>query len=238
MIGDALALAGKDLRIELRQREMVLGMAQFAATTLVIAYFLTSAIGSIGSAVVGPDVQDALDQAQLRAAGGAIWIVVVFTAVLGLNRSFAADTEEGAFDVLALAPIDRTAIWLGKVLSQLVFLLLVEVVLIPLAWLFFLGGASAGAVGTIALAVLVADLGLLAVGVLTAALALGARAGDVLLPVLFLPLALPLVAVGVAVSFGALSDSGRVLPGLAFLAIYDAVFALLAWGTYEHVIGD
>jgi ABC-type transport system involved in cytochrome c biogenesis permease component len=56
--------------------------------------------------------------------------------------------------------------------------------------------------------------------------------------VLFLPLALPLVAVGVAVSFGALSESGRVLQGLGFLGLYDAVFALLAWGTYEHVIGD
>lgn len=238
MIGDALALARKDLRIELRQREMVLGMAQFAATTLVIAYFLTSAIGAIGTSVVGSDVPAALDQAQLRAAGGAIWIVVVFTTVLGLNRSFASDTEEGAFDVLALAPIDRTAIWLGKVISQLVFLLLVEVVLIPLAWLVFLGGASPKAVGTITLAILIADVGLVAVGVLTAALTLGARAGDVLLPVLFLPLALPLVAVGVAVSFGALSESGRVLQGLGFLALYDAVFALLAWGTYEHVIGD
>ena len=238
MIGDALALARKDLRIELRQREMVLGMAQFAATTLVIAYFLTSAVGSIGHSAVDPGVQRALDQAELRAAGGAGWIVGVFTAVLGLTRSCASDTEEGAFDVLALAPIDRTAIWLGKVISQLVFLLLVEAVLIPLAWLFFLGAASPGAVGTIALAVGIADLGLVAVGVLTAALTLGARAGDVLLPVLFLPLALPLVAVGVAVSFGALSDSGRVLQGLGFLALYDAVFALLAWGTYEHVIGD
>ena len=238
MIGDALALARKDLRIELRQREMVLGMAQFAATTLVITYFLTSAIGSIGTSIVGSDVPPALDQAQLRAAGGAIWIVVIFTAVLGLNRSFAADTEEGAFDMLALAPIDRGAIWLGKVFSQLVFLLLVEAVLLPLAWLVFLGAASPRAVGTIALSVVIADLGLVAVGVLAAALTLGARAGDVLLPVIFLPLTLPLVAVGVAVSFGALSDSGRVLDGLAFLALYDAVFALLAWGTYEHVIGD
>jgi heme exporter protein B len=206
-LGDAAALARKDLLLELRGREVLPSMLLFVIATLVAFRF-------------------ALTGEQTEAAQGLLWIAIVFTALLALGRAFVPEREQGMLDGLVLAPCDRSAIWLAKVLATLAFLLLVEAVALPAFAIFF----EAVDAPTIA-AVLLADIGICAVGTLVAAMAVAARARELLLPLLFLPLAIPIVVGGVGATVA--DDPARYL---GFLALYDALFAILAWATFEYVV--
>jgi heme exporter protein B len=220
VIRSALVLARKDMLLEVRRREVVLGMLQFVLATLVVVHF---ALGG--------------DRAPVKPAAGMLWVIILFTALLALGRAFAADTEDGAIEALLLAPIDRAAIWLGKVLAQLAFLGVMEIVAVP-AFYLMLFGRDAPAFGPTVAAIVLADVGLAVVGVLVTSLAGPARTRDVLLPVLFLPISIPLVIAAVTATLGALPDGGGSTKGLAFLVLYDSLFALLGWGVYEHLTGE
>jgi heme exporter protein B len=172
-LADAAALARKDLLVELRGRETLPAMALFVVAMLVTFRF-------------------ALPGEETGAADGLLWVAIVFTALLGLGRAFVPEREQGVLDALVLAPCDRSAIWLAKLLATLAFLVLVELIALPVFALFFEGLDAA----TVA-AVLLADVGICAVGTLLAAMAVAGRARDLLLPLLFLPLALPIVIGGV-----------------------------------------
>jgi heme exporter protein B len=124
------------------------------------------------------------------------------------------------FDALVLTPCDRSAIWLGKTLAVLAFLAAAEVVALPAFALFF-SGVSARTVAAVALA----DVGICAVGTLFGAMAVAGRARELLMPLLFLPAAIPIVVGGVG-------------GYLWFLVLYDAIFTLLAWATFEYVITE
>lgn len=221
MIAAALAIARVKLVLELRRREVIFAMLLFIAATIVIVHFALSGDTGAGN----------------RAAAGMLWAAVVFTAVLGLLRTFAAEQEEGALDALLLAPIDRASIWIGAALAQLGFLVVVEIVAVPVWWLLFFQ-AEGPSIGTVVVALLLGDIGIALVGTLAAALALGARTRDVLLPVLVLPLVIPIVLAGVTATYGAFGEEVGGLRPLAFLALYDLVFVALAWGTSEHLLGD
>jgi heme exporter protein B len=204
---DAAALARKDLLLELRGRETLPAMAIFVVAMLVAFRF-------------------ALSDEDTDAAAGLLWLAILFTALLGLGRAFVAEREQGVLDALVLAPCDRSAIWLGKLLATLAFLVLVELIALPAFGLFFTGVS-----GPTVAAVALADVGICAVGTLLAAMAVAGRARELLLPLLFLPLALPIVVGGVGATV--VDDPGRYL---GFLALYDAVFAILAWATFEYVV--
>ena len=204
---DVLALARKDLLLELRGREVLPAMALFVVAALVAFRF-------------------ALPQEQEGAARGLLWVAIVFTALLGLGRAFVAEREQGVLDGLVLAPCDRSAIWLAKVVATLAFLVGVEAVALPAFDLFFTDVDAA----TLA-AVALADVGICAVGVLLAAMAAAGRARELLLPLLFLPLAIPIVVGGVGATVT--DDPARYL---GFLGLYDAIFAILAWATFEYVV--
>lgn len=222
MIAAALTLAGKDIRLELRRREVVLGMAQFIVVTLVIAHFALVALA---------------EQQVPRAAAGVLWIAVLFTALLALGRAFAADHEDGAIDALLIAPIDRSAIWLGKVLAQLAFLGAMELAAVPAFWLFFFQ-TRGPSLGVLLVALALADVGIAAIGVLVSSLAQAGRARDVLLPVLLLPLLVPLMLASVVATLGSFHGGDGSVRALGFLVLFDTLFVLLAWGTYEHLSGD
>ncbi|MEX0675369.1 MAG: heme exporter protein CcmB [Gaiellaceae bacterium] len=206
---DAAALARKDLLLELRGKETVPAMVLFVVAVFVAFRF-------------------ALPEEQEGAAGGLLWVAIVLTALLGLVRAFVPEREQGVLDALVLAPCDRSAIWLGKALSVLAFLLIAEAAALPLFAVFF-EPVDAATVG----AVLLADVGLCGVGALLAAMAVAGRAREVLLPLLFLPLAIPVVIGGVGATVT--DDPARYL---GFLALYDAIFAILAWATFEYVVTE
>ncbi|WP_411277964.1 heme exporter protein CcmB [Gaiella sp.] len=207
---DVVALARKDLRLELRARDTLPAMLLFVLSTLVVFHF---ALPTGTSA---------------DAAYGLLWIAIVFTALLGLARAWAPEREGGALDGLVLAPCDRSAIWLGKTLAVLVFLTAAELVALPAFALFF------APVDLVAVAgVVLASVGICTVGSLLAAMAAASRGREVILPLLFLPLAIPLIVGGVGAGI-----SPQAASYLSFLALYDVVFAILAWATFEYVITE
>jgi heme exporter protein B len=204
------ALARKDLLLELRARDTLPAMLIFVIATLVVFHFALPA----GSSDL--------------ASNGLLWVAILFTALLGLGRSFVPEREGGVLDGLVLAPCDRSAIWLAKSLAVLAFLGLVELVALPAFAIFF-----SGVDGTTIAAVVLADLGICAVGTFLAAMASAGRARELLLPLLFLPLAIPIVVGGVGASV--VGNGGRYL---AFLALYDAVFAIICWASFEYVVTE
>jgi heme exporter protein B len=207
---DVAALARKDLLVELRVRDTVLAMVLFVVAALVVLHFALPAGSS----------DDASE--------GLLWVVILFTALLGLVRAFVPEREQRLMDSLLLAPCDRSAIWLGKGLAVLAFLAVAEAVALPAFALFFSGiGWST------VLAVALADVGIVAVGTLLAAMASVTRARELLLPLLFLPLAIPIVVGGVGASVA--SDPGRYL---GFLVLYDIVFAIICWASFEYVVTE
>jgi heme exporter protein B len=209
-LADVGALARKDLRLELRARDTLPAMALFVVSTLVVFHFALPA---------GADE---------IAAHGLLWVALVFTALLGLARSWAPEREGGVLDGLVLAPCDRSAIWLGKSAAVFVFLAAIELVALPAFALFFSPLDLAAVVG-----VLLANVGICAVGTLLAAMAAASRTRELVLPLLFLPLAIPLVVGGVGASVS--DDPARYL---AFLGLYDALFAVLCWASFEYVVSE
>jgi heme exporter protein B len=201
-VSDTVALARKDLLLELRAKETLPSMLLFVIAALTIFHFALPK----GTTDV--------------AARGLLWAALVFTALLGLTRAFVAEREQGMFDALVLAPCDRSAIWLAKALSVVAFLAAAEVVALP-AFAAFFRGLDGRTVAAVALA----DLGIAAVGTLFGAMAVAGRARELLLPLLFLPAAIPIVVGGIG-------------GYLWFLALYDAIFALLAWALFEYVVAE
>jgi heme exporter protein B len=207
---DVRALARKDLLLELRARDTLPAMLLFVVAIFVVFHFSLPTRSS--------DL----------AASGLLWVAVVFTALLGLGRAFVPEREQRMFDGLVLTPCDRSAIWLAKSLATFAFLALAELVALPLFALFF-----HGIDGTTVLAFLLADVGICAVGTLVGAMAVVTRARDLLLPLLFLPLAIPILIGGVGASV--VASPGRYL---LFLALYDALFAVLCWASFEYVVTE
>ncbi len=209
-LADVVVLARKDLKVELRARDTLPAMLLFVLSTLVVFRFALSK-------ETGDD-----------AAYGLLWIAIVFTALLGLARAWVPEHEHGVLDGLVLAPCDRSAIWLAKSLATLAFLLAAQVVALPVFALFF-APLDATAVG----GVLLADIGICAVGSLVAAMAAAGRARELLLPLLLLPLTIPLVVGGVGAAIS--PEEGRFL---LLLALYDGIFAVLSWASFEYVVTE
>ncbi|MBV8256893.1 MAG: heme exporter protein CcmB [Actinobacteria bacterium] len=207
---DVVALARKDLLLELRARDTLPAMLLFVVSTFVVFHF---AVGSSPSRL---------------AANGLLWVAIVFTALLGLGRAFVPEREQRTLDGLVLAPVDRSTIWVAKSIAALAFLGAAEVVALPVYGLFFhrlSGSAVAG--------VVLADVGICAVGAFLGAIAVATRARDLLMPLLFLPLAIPIVVGGVGASVAA--SPGRYL---GFLVLYDALFSVVCWATFEFVVTE
>jgi heme exporter protein B len=207
---DVAALARKDLLVELRSRDTVPAMLLFVVGALVVFHFAL------------PD-----DSSRLAAAG-MLWIALLFTALLALVRAFVAERDEAAIDGLLLAPCDRSAIWLGKTLAVFAFLALAEAVALP-AFALFYEPVTWELIAGVALA----NVGIASVGTLLGAMAAAARARELMLPLLFLPLAIPLVVGGVGATLA--EDPGRYL---GFLGLYDVIFAILSWASFEYVVTE
>jgi heme exporter protein B len=209
-VRDAITLARKDLLLELRARDTLPAMLLFVIAMLVVFRF----------ALPGGSSQDA--------PTGLLWVAILFTALLGLTRAFVPEREQRVLDALVLAPIDRSTIWVGKSVAVFGFLVAAESVALPAFWIFFERPGWA----TVA-AVLLADVGICTVGALVAARAVAGRARELLLPLLFLPLAIPILVGGVGA--GVTDEPVRYL---AFLGLYDGVFAILAWASFEYVVTE
>lgn len=219
----ALALAGKDLRLEFRSKTGIISAAMFAALVLIIFNFS----------------RDPTTVSNLDLAPSVLWATFTFGAMVALNRAFHLERENAAFDGLRLAPISREAIYLGKLLANLVFVSLVEAVTLPLFILFFDVDLS-GALPGILLITLLATIGFVGVGTVFSAMVVRTRFAELMLPVLLLPFMVPPL-IGAAMATTRLL-AGRPLSDFAgwlrFLAVYDLVFltlsALVFWAVVDE----
>jgi len=218
------ALLRKELALELRTRESVPAMVLFTVTTYVIFHF-----GLDRNAVDGD------------LAAGVLWVTLLFAAILGINRLFVADHEQGGFDGFLLAPVDRTAMLVAKAIALLAFLFAVELVAVPAFGLLLLGPSLGQALPELLVVLLAADVGIAVVGTLVAALAIQTRARDLIVPLLALPLLVPVV-LGASQATAPLFEQGgaAALPGdwLSLLALYDLLFALIAYAVFDFLLED
>jgi heme exporter protein B len=218
------ALVRKDLRLELRSKESVPAMLLFSLSTFVLFRY-------------------ALDRQSVDGdlASGVLWVTLLFAAVLGLNRLFATEREEGGFDGFLLAPVDRTALFVAKATVMLAFLAAVELFVVPAFAVLLLGPSPGPALPGLIAVLALADVGIAAVGTLVGALAVQTRARDLIAPLIALPLLLPVVIAASQATAPLLAEAGAdPLPGkwLLVLGLYDMVFVLLALAVFDFLLED
>jgi heme exporter protein B len=220
----ARIVLAKDLLLELRSLETLPAMALFSITTFVIFHF-------------------ALDRAAVsgQLAAGILAGTLLFAAMLAINRLFVAEREQGGFDGFLLAPVDRTALLLAKAGALFVFLVVLELVAVPVFAILLLGPGLAPRLGGIVIVLMLADVALAVIGTLVSAIAVQTRARDLIGPIVGLPLLIPAL-IGSARGLGSvLAQHGSHWPPgkwLAILALYDLVFALLAYAVFDFLLED
>jgi heme exporter protein B len=221
------ALLRKELLVELRTLESVPGMSLFAVTVFVVFHFALNRTGVNGDE-----------------AAGILWVTLLLAALLGINRLFVADAEEGGFDGFLLAPVDRSALLAAKALALLAYLVVLELVAVPAFALLLLEPSLGPALPDLPGVLLLGDVGVALIGTLVAALAVRTRARDLLGPLLALPLLVPVVIGGaratapLLVLAHHLSPAHPALRWPLALALYDLVFGLIAYAVFDFLLED
>ncbi|HEU0167361.1 MAG TPA: heme exporter protein CcmB [Chloroflexota bacterium] len=216
------AILWKDLRVEARQRELLVSVGVFSLLVLLVFVFAFD---------LQRDTLPAL-------APGILWVTFIFAGVLSLNRAFAVEKDRGTWEGLLLAPIDRGTIYLAKLLANVLFMLAVE--LVSVAAFFGLFDIPADYV-QLAAATLAGTIGFAAVGTLFAAMAANTRAREVFLPVLLLPVSVPVIIGSVkatALAFSSAEAGAGQYPWLGLVLAFDAIFLALSFAVFEFVIED
>jgi heme exporter protein CcmB len=225
VLRDALLIARKDILIEVRSRELIYTTLFFAVATVLVFAF----------ALVRPDRPPIED-----APAGILWVAVAFSGTLALGRTFERERQSETLRALLLAPVERAAVYLGKLAALLVLMIVVEIVLVPIVALLF--EAPIGRAPALLAGLLVSGtVGFAAVGTLFAAMLVRAQSRDVLLPILLYPMSVPVVIAGVrgtAAIFAAEPDLGIAQTWLAMLVFFDAVFVTLALWTFGPVMSE
>ncbi len=215
------AIIWKDLAAELRSRELLSAMLVFALLVILIFNFALE-----------------LDaQTRFNVAAGVLWVTFAFAGTLGLNRSMAMEKDRGCMDGLLLAPVDRSAIYFGKMFGNLIFMLLVEIIVLPVYSLLY--NVNLFQPGLIVVTLL-GSIGYVAVGTLLASMAVQTRTRDILLPILLFPVMIPLFIAAVKASGGFLQGipMDEIWPWLNLLLVYDMVFIAVAFMVFDYIVEE
>lgn len=221
------ALLRKDISRELRTKEMLSSMGIYAILVLIV---YGAALSQVASSY---DV--------LQIAPGLLWVLIVFTSLLGLNRSFSYERENACLEGILLIPMDRSVIFLAKATSNMLFLFLVEIIAVPVFYFFFLLDQNVAASAPLVIAPLVlGTIGMAGIGTLLSTITVSTSGKDVLLAVLMIPLIFPLlyacVSATSAVLLGGLEMMDVLIPSLILATVYDIVMTLASWVLYEFVV--
>lgn len=219
LLGQVWTILLKDIRCELRSKQMWVGMGLFALLVLVIFNFAFD-LRVDNKAAVAP---------------GALWVAFVFASFLGLGRTIAAEREHGSLDRLLLCPVDRKAIYLAKLLGNVLFIGVVEIVALPVFAILF---NVPFAVGGLVLVVLLGTVGIASVGTLFSAMAAATPARELLLPILVFPLIVPIIIASVRATGALMVVTANEPPWLGLIAAFDAIFLSLSTVLFEHVIEE
>ena len=220
-IGPVVALAWKDILLEIRTRDIMVSVLVFAFMVVVIFNFALN---------VRQELVDEL-------APGILWVAFSLAGMLAMNRSFVLEKDRGSLEGLLLTPASRDAIYFGKMLGTFLFMLIVEAVLLPVfAVLFNFSAFSPGLIG----AILLATLGFATVGTLFSAIAVHTRSREIILPVLFLPVIVPVIIGAVESSVGSINGSSSVSVGkwLGLIAVFDALYLLICPWVFGLVVEE
>ncbi len=216
-----LAIVWKDVTAELRTKDIFSSMFVFALLAVMIFQFAFD-LRADNVRVVAP---------------GVIWVAITFSGVLGLSRSFILEQDRGSLEGLLLAPVDRSAIYFGKVIGNLIFILFMEALLLPVASIFFnISLVSPG----LLLFVLLGTVGFASVGTLFSALSVNTRAREVMLPILLFPVMIPVLIAGVQATAGILDGEplSEMNHWLRLLVAYDAIFFAAAFLLFDYVVEE
>ena len=220
-------LLAKDLRQEFRTREMLTSMGIYALLVIIVYG------ASLALTANGLDI--------MRMGGGLLWVLIVFTSLLGLGRSFAHEKEQGCIEGILLVPLDRSVVFLAKATANTLFMLAVELVAVPLFFFFFMSGEPvASTLPAIVAPLLVGTVGMAGVGTMLSTITMNTRAKDVMLAILFIPLIYPLLFACVTATTAAIAGTEfwtdyYIMP-LVLACGYDVVMLLVCWVLYDFVV--
>jgi heme exporter protein B len=220
----ALVVLRKDLRLELRTLETLPAMALFSLAVFVVFHF----------GLNRPTIDGQL-------AGGVLTVTLLLAAMLGINRLFVAEREQGGFDGFLLAPVDRSAMLFAKVAALFAFLVVLEVIAVPAFGLLLLGPSLGGSLPGLIAVLVLADIALSVIGTLVSAIAVQTRARDLIGPLIAVPLLIPaLIATARATGPLLTVHASSAPPGkwIAILGLYDAVFALVSYAVFDYLLEE
>lgn len=218
-LSKAMAIVGKDILFEVRTKEVLSSVLVFALLVIFIFNFAFEP----GSAAIN------------EVAPGILWVAIAFAAVLSLGRAMVVEQDRGCLEGLMLAPVDRSAIYVGKTVASLIFVLIIEAVAYPVFAILFnlpllvVGMAPIMVLGTI---------GLVVVGTLFSTIAASTKAREVLLPILFFPVVVPVViaavkATGLLIVGG---DGSEMQSWVSLLVLFDVIFATVSFLCFEYIL--
>lgn len=215
------AIIWKDIRAELRTKDIFSSMFVFALLAVIVFNFAFE--------LRVPNMK--------MVAPGIVWVAVSFAGTLGLNRAFVIEQDKGSLAGLLLAPVDRSAIYFGKMLGNLLFIVVVEVILLPLVMVFF---NLSLLTWEHLVAIFLGTCGFAAVGTIFSAIAVNTRAREVMLPILLFPVLLPVLIAGVKLTGGLLD--GEALASMSnwlrLIVLYNIGFTVLAYLTFGFVVEE
>lgn len=217
-LSHVMAILWKDIRYELRSKQTWLGMGMFALLVLVIFNFTFDLRVDNVSAI----------------APGVLWIAFLFASLLGLGRTLAAEREQHSMDRLLLCPVDRKAIYLAKLLGNLLFIGVVEIVALPVYALLF----NVSLPATLLLIVLLGTLGIATIGTLFSVMAAATRARELLLPILVFPLIVPVVISVVRATQQLMVPTVNEPPWIGLLIAFDVIFLSVSMLMFQYVVEE
>jgi heme exporter protein B len=215
------AIIWKDLAAELRSRELLSAMLVFALLVILIFNFALELDANARSSVTA----------------GVLWVTFAFAGTLGLTRSMAMEKDRGCLDGLLLAPVDRSAIYFGKAIGNLVFMLIVEAIVLPVYTVLYSVNLF---VPGLLLVILLGSIGYVAVGTLLSSMAVQTRTRDVLLPILLFPMIIPVMIAAVKASTGFLQGTALadIIAWINLLIVYDVVFIAVAFMVFDYIVEE
>jgi heme exporter protein B len=215
------AIVWKDMAAELRSRELLSSMLVFALLVILVFNFALE-----------------LDaKARATVTAGVLWVTFAFAGTLGLNRSMATEKDRGCLDGLLLAPVDRSVIYFGKAIGNLIFMFIVEAIVLPVySILYNINLFQPG----LLLVILLGSVGYVAVGTLLSSMAVQTRTRDVLLPILLFPLVIPVLIAAVKASTGILTalPMDQITPWINLLVVYDIIFIAVSFMLFDYIVEE
>lgn len=215
------AIVKKDLQAEIRSRELMGTMLLFALLSIIIFSFALE-----------------LDRiAREEAVSGVLWVTIAFASILGLNRSMALEREQNNIDALLIAPIDRSSIFIGKLIGNYVFTVLVGLMMLPIMSIIY----NYSLINPwLILILLLGTLGLIVVGTFLSAMTIQTRSRETLLPIAMLPIVLPVILAAVRVSTAIIQEKASAdwLSWIAILILIDFVYFLLCYVMFPFVVEE